>query len=69
LFAKSPDYSEFHELEQRARVDLKNWAVGLIKASIKLIPDEQIAENFKEDNAYTRWQKFNIRYKLILFAL
>ncbi len=36
---------------------------------MKMIPDDQIAENFKDDNAYSRWQKFNIRYKLILFAL
>jgi len=36
----SLDYSTFYELEHKAKVDLKDWAVGLIKASLKLMPDE-----------------------------
>ena len=46
---------------------LKNWAINVTKEAIEMIPTS-IDEKFNKPVADHRWQRFSIRFKLLLFS-
>lgn len=47
---------------------LRDWAVATVKDAVELIP-RTIDDKFSQPNPEHRWQRFSIRFKLLLFSL
>ena len=47
---------------------LRDWAVATVKDAVELIP-KTIDDKFNQPNPEHRWQRFSIRFKLLLFSL
>ena len=61
------DITLFHKMKISATNALKNWAINVTKEAIENIP-KSIDEKFKQPTSDHRWQKFSIRFKLLLFS-
>jgi len=57
----------FHKMKISATQALKNWAINVTKDAIELIP-KTIDEKFDKPIPEHRWQRFSIRFKLLLFS-
>ena len=61
------DITLFHKMKIGAMQALKSWAVNTTKEAIEMIPPS-IDEKFNEPNPEHRWQRFSIRFKLLLYS-
>ena len=57
----------FHKMKISATQALKNWAINVTKDAIEMIPST-IDEKFNEPIPEHRWQRFSIRFKLLLYS-
>jgi len=58
----------FHKMKISATHALKNWAISTSREAIELIPST-IDVKFSKPTPEHRWQRFSIRFKLLLFSL
>ena len=61
------DITLFHKMKISATNALKNWAINVTKEAIDNIP-KSIDEKFDKHIPEHRWQRFSIRFKLLLFS-
>lgn len=57
----------FHKMKISATQALRNWAINVTKEAIEMIPNS-IDEKFNKPIPEHRWQRFSIRFKLLLFS-
>lgn len=61
------DTTLFHKMKISATNALKNWAINVTKEAIENIP-KSIDNKFDKPIPEHRWQRFSVRFKLLLFS-